>query len=58
LKQTLSLTCRNYRNSQLLWKVFTIKGSNIFNQDKIAEQLTKLNHGEEALDGRALRGCA
>jgi hypothetical protein len=26
----------------LLWKVFTIKGSNIFNQDKIAEQLTKL----------------
>jgi hypothetical protein len=27
---------------QLLWKVFTIKGSNIFNQDKIAEQLTKL----------------
>jgi hypothetical protein len=24
-------------------------------QDKIAEQLTKLNHGEEALDGRAWR---
>jgi hypothetical protein len=39
-KQTLSLTCRNYRNSTLE-EVFTIKGSNIFNQDKIAEQLTK-----------------
>jgi hypothetical protein len=25
-----------------LEEVFTIKGSNIFNQDKIAEQLTKL----------------
>jgi hypothetical protein len=33
---------QNYRNSQLLEEVFTIKGSNIFNQDKIAEQLTKL----------------
>jgi hypothetical protein len=40
--ETLSLTCRNYRNSITLEEVFTIKGSNIFNQDKIAEQLTKL----------------
>jgi hypothetical protein len=37
-----------------LEEVFTIKGSNIFNQDKIAEQLTKLKT-KEALDGRALR---
>jgi hypothetical protein len=35
------VTCRNYRNSNYS-EVFTIKGSNIFNQDKIAEQLTKL----------------
>jgi hypothetical protein len=38
----IKLTCRNYRNSITLEEVFTIKGSNIFNQDKIAEQLTKL----------------
>jgi hypothetical protein len=32
----------------LLWEVFTIKGSNIFNQDKIAEQ-PKLKTMERAL---------
>jgi hypothetical protein len=37
-----------------LEEVFTIKGSNIFNQDKIAAHQAK-DHGEEALDGRALR---
>jgi hypothetical protein len=30
------------QNLITLEEVFTIKGSNIFNQDKIAEQLTKL----------------
>jgi hypothetical protein len=38
-----------------LEEVFTIKGSNIFNQDKIAEAHQAKDHGEEALDGRALR---
>jgi hypothetical protein len=54
LKQTYRLHV-NYRNSPItLEEVFTIKGSNIFNQDKIAEQLTKpKDHGEEALmEGR------
>jgi hypothetical protein len=50
-KQTL-FTCRNYRNSNYLEEVFTIKGSNIFNQDKIRAQAK--GHGEEAVDGRGL----
>jgi hypothetical protein len=37
-----------------LEEVFTIKGSNIFNQDKMPTHQAK-DHGEEALDGRALR---
>jgi hypothetical protein len=36
-RKETEFTCRNYRNSITL-EVFTIKGSNIFNQDKIAEQ--------------------
>jgi hypothetical protein len=39
-----------------LEEVFTIKGSNIFNQDKNCRAAHQAkDHGEEALDGRALR---
>jgi hypothetical protein len=34
-----------------LEEVFTIKGSNIFNQDKIAEQLTKLKQKKPWMEG-------
>jgi hypothetical protein len=38
-----------------LEEVFTIKGSNIFNKIKLPAAHQAKDHGEEALDGRALR---
>jgi hypothetical protein len=53
--ETDPITCREPQEFPItLEEVFTIKGSNIFNQDKIAEQLTKLKTMVKKPDGRAL----
>jgi hypothetical protein len=52
LKQTLSHMQELQEFPITLEEVFTIKGSNIFNQDKIAEQLTKLKTKKPWMEGR------